>query len=486
MVLGGTPDEVDRDALVRQYVDRQARNDAEIRELVLKYGRKDVLAREVLGFEVKPFHMALMLAASRGSQSLHLAFRGSGKSTVVTVVGVLFDIIRDPDVRICIASQTQGWASDLLRQIKAHIEGNEKFIRIFGDLVGETWNQDEIIVSTRQKPQKEPTVLAVGVGGQVVGKHFDRIYGDDLVIEETARTEVQREKLKTWWYKSFKPTFEPHAQVRIVGTRYHFDDLYGHFQKHEFSDCTQIIRALEPRGSGYATPWPEKFSVAYFLDLRESAGLIIFNSQYQCDTEAMKGEIFQFDDMEFISPDELPKNDISGFAGVDLAIKTNEQNDLYARVGIATDKSGNVYVLTSKADHLRFSEQTRDIGGAWQTGLDGWFEPGASSESKFVEIGIENNAYQDAQVQRVSEEYPGIRVVPIQTIIDKVTRAWKLQPMFQQRRVKFVGKHNKLVEALVLFPNGNKDLFDALDIAITTAFRPRRARRRRTKHVGVL
>lgn len=477
--------DIDREALIRQITERQARNDERVRELVIKYGRRDVLAKEVLGHEVLPFHLSMMVYAASHKDSLHMAFRGSGKTTAITVTGVIFDILRDPDVRICVASETQGHASDILREVKGHLEGNDTLKRIFGDMVGATWNEEEIIVSNRTKPRKEPTVMAVGIGGQVVGKHFDKIYADDLVTEDNARTEIQRQKLKVWWYKSFKPTFEPHAQVKIIGTRYHYDDLYGHFISHEFKEATQIIRALEKRGDGWVTPWPEKFSVRYFLELWEGSGTVIFNSQYQCDTEAMKGEIFQYDWLDHVDPEDVP-SEILGYVGIDLAIKAKEQNDLYARVEIGVDKAGHVYVLAAYASHLLFSAQTADIVNSWRTGCGGWFKHGHDAGSKLVEIGVEAVAYQDSQVQRVAEVEPGIRVIPINTLIDKTTRAWKLQPMFEQGKIHFVGKHNKLEDALVLFPNGNKDLFDALDIAISTAFRPRRRRRSRTREVGVI
>lgn len=480
--------EVDRDGLIRQYSERQRENDDRIRELVIKYRRVDVLAKEVLNYEVQPFHLAMMLHAARNKDSLHLAFRGSGKSTIITVCGAIFDMIVDPNVRICIASETQGHAADILREIKAHLEGNDTFRRIFGDLVGSVWNLEEIIISTRDKAKKEPTIMAVGVGGQVVGKHFDRVYADDIVLEENARTEVMREKLKIWWYKSFKPTFEPHCRVKVIGTRYHFADLYGHFQANEFAECTQIIKALEKRGGKWVTPWPAKFSVQYFLDWWAGSGTIIFNSQMQCDTEAMKGEIFSYDWMDEIGEEDVP-DDIVGYGGVDIAVKAKEQNDFFAHVEVGRSPStGFIYVLESFYAHLLWSKQTAELLRVWRTGADGWFRPGSDPDSRFMDIAIENNAAQDAQVQTLREQDPTIRVVGIQTITDKVTRAHRIQPLFEQRKIKFVGKrkHTKLIDTLVLFPNDMDDLFDALEMAISNALRPRRNRRRRKGPVGVL
>ena len=75
-----------------------------------------------------------------------------------------------------------------------------------------------------------------------------------VVDEENARTEVQREKTKTWYYKTLVPCLEPHGRLFMVGTRYHYLDLYGHLIRNELAEKHQIVRAIEEDG---ATPWPE-------------------------------------------------------------------------------------------------------------------------------------------------------------------------------------------------------------------------------------
>ena len=477
--------EPDRDALVGTYLEKQAENDRWIYEQVVHHGRLDVLAREVLGYEVARHHLALMVFMARNPHSLHLAFRGSGKSTCLTVCGVILDILQDPNTRICIASKVEGHSSDILTEIKGHFETNEKFRRIFGDMVGEKWNETEIVISTRNRPRKEPTVFAVGIGGQVVGKHFDHVYCDDLVDEPNTRTPLLRERTKTWYYIQLHPTFEPHCHVHIIGTRYHYDDLYGYLEKNDLKGKTQIIRALDDQGR---TPWPEKYSREYMENKRKTLGIIIFNSQFQCDTEAMKGGIFRWDWFDFVEPEDVPDN-VIGYVGADLAIKKKESNDKYADVGIGITSDGHVYVLTSYTARLGFRQQTERLTSVWEGGCDGWFEHGGEGESRLVEIGVENVAYQDAQLQVLQEDVEGIRVVGITTIQDKYTRAVKLSARFEQGKVHFVGRHPALVEQLLLFQPGivGDDLFDALDHAVTTAFRPnRRNRKKRSRPVGVI
>ena len=478
---------IDRDSLIRQVEAERDKNDAWIRRQVLVNRRIDVLAKEVLGYEIQPFHLAMQKHFLEDDQSLTLVFRGAGKTTVLTVVGTILFLVENPNVRICIASKTESFAKGILSEIKQHLEGNEKFRRIFGDLVGEKWDETRIVISTRAKADKTPSVMAVGIGGQVTGEHFDVIFGDDLVCEDNARTVHMRDRTKTWYYVTLGPTLEPDGRLHVIGTRYHWADLHGHLRENDMSGVSLVIPCLDEHGR---SPWPEKFPPSFFHEKREKMGVILFNSQYLCDTEAMKGEIFMFDWIEEyrVDPEDVP-DDVKGYGGIDLAIKTKEVNDRFAIVHIGVTEDKHVYVLGSYTKHLRFTEQTRRILSDWRGGCGGWFAPPDQSTSSLVEFGIETVAYQDAQYQVLGEEDPTIRIRPVQTHKDKRTRAHKLSPYFEQGKVHFVGKHVELENQLVLFPGGNfDDLFDAMDIAVSLAFgkRKRRRRKRTRGRVGVI
>lgn len=469
---------VDRDALLAELAKLTEVRNEWLRRQILENNRIDILAKEVLGYEVKPFHIKMQRHLMMHKESLHLVFRGAGKTTTLTVCKAIIRILQNRNVRILIASKTQGFATDILREIKAHFEENPKVREVFGDYVGDSWNESEITVSGRTKPAKEPTVATVGVNGQTVGYHFDMVLGDDLVDEDNSRTPYMRDRVKTWYYKVLTPTFEPQCEVHIIGTRYHFDDLYGHLSANELKTSTMVIPALDIQGR---TPWPARYKASGFEELRKRMGIIIFNSQYQCDTEAMKGEIFQYDDCQQIKSDDCPWSELVYFAGFDLAIKEKEQADRFAAVGIGVHpKLQNIYVVASWAGHIGFTKQTAKIREWWRTGFDGVVDP-----KKIIRFAIETNAYQDAQYQKLKEEERGMLLRPVVTLKDKVTRAWKLSPRFENKHVYFVGHHVELIEELVLMPAGrHDDLFDALELAVTTAFQSRD--RKRAQEFGLL
>lgn len=455
-----------------------------LRRQILVNNRIDILATYVLGYDIRPLHLAIMRYQFLHPDNLQLVFRGAGKSSCGTVTKALHILAKDPNVRILIASKTSTQAEAFLKEIKGHLETNERYQELFGEYYDprkvNKWDSKEIEILPRTRVAKEATITCVGFEGMIVGKHYEVIISDDLVDEDNTRTKLQRDKMRTWYYQSLDPTLEPptpehphSGEHHRLGTRYHFDDLYGHLIDNELKDHHQIIPALSPEGR---SPWPEKFPPQWFAEKRKKSGLIIFNSQYQCDTEAMKGEVFQYDDCQQISEREYPPlSDMQIFAGIDLAISEKTTADMFAMVVLGVCAK-NYYVLDFFEGQLRFLAQTKKILEMYQE-----WDP--------IRVGIEINAYQEAQKQiledaaelgLVEEEGPPIRIKPVNQDKDKLTRAWKLSALFENKRVFFKKTHHALINHLVLFPNYRyKDLFDAFDTAVSASKVKRNKKRRR-------
>lgn len=453
-----------------------------IKRQVIRNNRVDILATEVLNYQMQPFHLNMVIYQFMHPDSLQLAFRGAGKTTICTISKTIHYLIKNPNLRILIVSRTSGHAESILREVKMHFEDNELLSEIFGlyydPRLVKKWDTGEIEVLPKTTKTKESSVTTLGVGSQVVGKHYDIILSDDIVDEDNSRTEHQRDKVKTWYYQTLDPTLEPpdptvehRGEHHRLGTRYHYEDLYGHLIDNELKEHHNIIRALDEKGR---SPWEEKFPPEWFLKKKKQSGLIIFNAQYLCDTEAMKGEIFQFDWCQIIEPDHIPNN-LRIYMGIDLAISEKESSDKFAICVLGMDKNGNRYVLDFLDQHLRFGEQTRAIISFYEK----W---------KPIRACIETNAYQLAQYQNLKDEYDiDIRLKKVNQDKDKIARGWKLEPLFEDKRMFFKkgGNMHLFIEQLVLFPNHRyKDLFDALDLAVRAS--KIRKRNTRKKEPGLL
>jgi hypothetical protein len=181
----------------------------------------------VLGYEFHDFHRRWFDFQLENRQTLILAPRGHGKSTICTVAYSLYRLLRDPDARILIVSNTSDQADALSGEIRLQTQSNEALRALFGDLRGGTWRANKFTLAGRTRICKEASVTSVGVDGAVVSRHYDMIILDDVVDEENSRTFDARARLVTWYAKALLPCLEPEGELHILGTRYHPLDLYG-------------------------------------------------------------------------------------------------------------------------------------------------------------------------------------------------------------------------------------------------------------------
>jgi predicted phage terminase large subunit-like protein len=451
-----------------------------IKRSVINRNRIDMLGEMVLGYTLAPHHLAMLHFLMSRRQGLVLAFRGSGKSTICTILRSIYEIIRDPNIRILLASKSHGNAKGFLREIKNQFERNERLIEIFGNFVGgRKWGEEEVEVMQKTSTWKEPTISTVGVGSTVVSKHYDMINGDDLVDGKNARTITMREQMLTWYYMTLHPTLIPFSEKNPnsgkfphEGTRFNYADMYGYLIANEFADDHLIIPALSPDG---VSAWEEEYPAEHFIGERKKKGSIIFNAQYQCNAAAMKGALFRWDWIQWYAAAERPKTG-RVYMGVDLAIGEKATNDCFAIVVISVTDSGHIYIVDWYEGRKRFSEQA-DLVEKY------------AADWNPIRIGIESNAYQAALAGELVERNAALPIKKVYTKEDKITRAERNTALFEAHRVFICETGSEiLVDRFLMFPNDpKKDLVDAFDFAVQLMRKGNRhTRRKRDGKVGII
>ena len=461
----------------------QSKKDKIIKEIILTADFETAyytVCKYITCRSLQPLHASIIHNVSDNQASMDHAPRGHGKSTIGDVDFCITKVLRNPDIRIMIGSKTQTQASAFLKEIRTHFEQNVNLIRIFGDWKksrDNVWNDKEFTVNRRTVIKKEATVSALGASGAVVSKHFDIIIGDDLVGFENARTEAQRKVLKEWFYSSLYPTLEPDGEIHILGTRYSPMDLYEDLIKSK-NYKINVQQAITVKDGQEYSLWESKFSLEKLRSIREEAGLIIFNMQYQNNTELAKGKIFKYKYFKHFEEYEVDYDlnrvrvkvlDSQGvpywipvriYMGADLAISEDEtsNNDYFVLTVIGVDKNKNVYVLDYLKERLTFNAQLNAI-----------LDYGKNKFPMVERIGVETVQYQKSLAQEI-RRLSLLPVVNIQTSKDKVTRAMRRSALFENGKVWFRIGMDDLEECLLLFPEvDHDDLFDGLDFALTVA-----------------
>jgi hypothetical protein len=157
---------------------------------------------------------------------------GHAKSTTITVNYVVWRIVKDPQVRVVIVSKTQRLAIQFLLQIRnrlthpAYTDLQRDFAPPGGfDADSASWKQDLIYVNANVQSgeAKDPTVQAIGIGGQLYGARADLIVVDDAVDNANAH---DFEKQVQWMQTEVASRLPDGGKILVVGTRMAPRDLY--------------------------------------------------------------------------------------------------------------------------------------------------------------------------------------------------------------------------------------------------------------------
>lgn len=442
----------------------------------------DYFTNRVFGYTIWEHHKKILDHYLDHQQTLDLAPRGSGKTRVGTIGYGAWKAVNDPDIRILIVSDTDQHATRFLNTIKNAAQYHPLIQEIYGDLRGNKWSDHEAIFAGRTRILTEATLTAHGANsGAVTSGHYDIILADDLVNFANARTEGERERMADWFKLTLLPTLIPGGEIHVLGTRYHYLDLYKMLIE-ELDFDLQIQMAINTDEQGTETSIWEDFMpledriegkqiTTGLQTIRGNVGAVVFNLQYQNDVELMKrGDIFQFDWFKYFEfttvggetvleredGQMIKLRDLKIYVGVDPAVSEKDTADYFAicTIGISKDRNPDFYILDVTRGRYTYDQRTKVIAATWQK----W--------KPFV-CGIEAVAFQEDFCQRVRHTFPFIRIKEIKTTRDKVSRAYNRSGVVQNGHVWVKRGLNLFVEELCLMPEGeHDDQFDAFDFAM--------------------
>lgn len=255
-----------------------------------------------LDAELEPFHMRLIDTSLYEPRGLVLFPAGHGKTTLISELGPILRLIRDPNSRGVIIQKNDDDAAAVMASIKAELEQNEKLIADWGPFKpdpqtypqdeGKRWQSTWIDVHHRTRIHKSPTIAAFGAGARnVLGHRSDWLVCDDVVTEKNSATDEQRYKHLQWFTLAVetsgekKRTGEPAGYLTVVGTMFHPHDLYASIMAKRKADGTPVYKhhredAIKDEAT-QETLWPKRWSWQELMDLRADIGALSFNKRYR-------------------------------------------------------------------------------------------------------------------------------------------------------------------------------------------------------------
>lgn len=177
------------------------------------------------------------------------AHRGSYKTTCVSIALSML-IVLLPNYRILFMRKTEDDVKEVIKQVKKILES--QYMRYFVECIYgvtlklTTSTANEISTNLTTDIRGTSQLVGMGMGGSLTGKHFDRIFTDDIVNVKDRISKAERDQTKLI-YQELRNIVNRGGRIYNTGTPWHKDDAFTLMPNAERFDCytTGLIEPSE-------------------------------------------------------------------------------------------------------------------------------------------------------------------------------------------------------------------------------------------------
>jgi phage terminase large subunit-like protein len=195
----------------------------------------------LVGFtKLTEMHNAWIIDMVRGTQDKTLqAHRSSYKTTCVSIALALIVVLL-PKLRAMFLRKTDADIKEIIRQVRKILESQQMqyFVQtIYGVRLQLTSaNVNEISTNLSNDPRGTPQLTGLGTGGSLTGKHYDRIFTDDIVNVQDRVSKAERDRTKII-YQELRNIVNRGGRIYNTGTPWHVDDAFSLMPEAQKFDC---------------------------------------------------------------------------------------------------------------------------------------------------------------------------------------------------------------------------------------------------------
>jgi len=179
------------------------------------------------------------MISGRGDMTLQ-GHRGSYKTTCLSVVLAIL-IIVCPNERLLFARKTDDDVKEIINQVRKILQ-NPRTVYLVSAIYGVTLkmttdNALEISTNLTTDARGTSQLVGMGIGGSITGKHFDRIFTDDIVNLKDRKSKAERERTKLIYQELLNIVNRPDGRMINTGTPWHKEDAFTLMPEPEKWDC---------------------------------------------------------------------------------------------------------------------------------------------------------------------------------------------------------------------------------------------------------
>lgn len=416
--------------------------------LTLRRSRRDpnaFLEFCLRGVRQAAVHRQLQAFLSKHPRALVELPRDHGKTTQVCA-RLVWELGRDPDLRIILVCAAQGLADNRGRFLRDAIANNTRVRLVFPNLTPKRpWAVDAFTVR-RDTQAIGPSVAAIGIGGTSTGNRADLLVCDDIVDVKAVYSKAERDRTSDDFFNNVLNLLEPDGRFWGLCTPWHADDLNARLKRN-----SGFALFRRPIGPNLKPVWPGRWSRRELQKRRGEIGSAAFARGYLLTPVA--------DEDVLIRPEWVQVwSEATDFERVILSVDPAVTGKADASGLVVLGQSENaIYCLAAVAQRVTVPGLIE-----WITAIDTLWHP----ETIVFES---NGAFEAVKDLLVRHAGFGPKVFGIAQSKAKTARVATFSVIVQNGafRVKGDGSQKNLIDEMTTFPFGEHD--DLLDAAATGA-----------------
>jgi len=399
-----------------------------------------------------------------------VAFRGSGKSTIVTLSYPMWAVLGKQQKKfVVLISQTQPQARMHLVNIRREFEANELLRKDYGPMEEESdeWGNTALVL-----PKLNARIIAVSSEQSIRGIRFgahrpDLIIADDVEDMSSVKTREGRNKTHDWYTGEVLPLGDQSTKIITIGNLLHEDSLLMRLREaFEDGSMTGLFKKYPLMDKVGISLWQGKFPDAASLEILEKfvGNRVSWQREYLLNIIPDEDQIIDPAWIQYY--DDLPPEGscIMTGVGVDLAISQRETADNTAMIVAKAYSQQDINDFFAKDEYEAYilpdMINTKLTFRATINNLQTLY-----AKYDYPSIYVEDVAYQGAAVEQLNAE--GVKAEGIKIgSVDKRARLNMVSHLIENGTIKFprsgceelisqlvhfgVEKHDDLVDAFTL------------------------------------
>lgn len=215
-----------------------------------------------------------------GRQALLMAFRNSGKSTIVGLF-CAWVLYRNPSIRILVMAADHALAKKMVRNVKRIIEQHPLTKKLKPSRLDQ-WASDQFTVN-REAELRDPSMLAKGLGANITGLRADLVICDDVEVPKNSDTSLKRQEMREK-LDELDYILTPDGMQLYIGTPHTYYTIYQTEPESKKAEIEPFLRnfaklCIPILSADGKSAWPQRFSVEKIASIRTRSGENKFLSQ---------------------------------------------------------------------------------------------------------------------------------------------------------------------------------------------------------------